>query len=99
MKDLKVIIAVDSFKGSATSKEVEDYIENGILRYKKDNISIKKIPIADGGEGTVEAIVEATSGEYKYLEVKGPLGNTVKAKFGIIKNNIAVMEMAESSRK
>lgn len=42
MKDLKVIIAVDSFKGSATSKEVEDYIENGILRYKKDNISIKK---------------------------------------------------------
>lgn len=97
MEDLKVIIAVDSFKGSATSKEVEDYIESGILKYKKDNISIKKIPIADGGEGTVEAIVEATSGEYKYLEVKGPLGDTVKAKFGIIKNNIAVMEMAESS--
>lgn len=97
MEDLKVIIAVDSFKGSATSKEVEDYIESGILKYKKDNISIKKIPIADGGEGTVEAIVEATSGEYKYLEVKGPLGDTVKAKFGIIKNNIAVIEMAESS--
>lgn len=97
MEDLKVIIAVDSFKGSATSKEVEDYIESGILKYKKDNISIKKIPIADGGEGTVEAIVKATSGEYKYLEVKGPLGDTVKAKFGIIKNNIAVMEMAESS--
>lgn len=97
MKNLKVVVAVDSFKGSATSKEVANYIESGILNYKKDNISIKKIPIADGGEGTVEAIVEATSGEYKYLDVKGPLGDTVKAKFGIIKNDIAVMEMAESS--
>ena len=62
MENLKVIIAVDSFKGSATSKEVENFIENGILKFKKDNIIIKKIPIADGGEGTVEAIVEATSG-------------------------------------
>ena len=97
MANLKVIIAVDSFKGSATSKEVENFIENGILKFKKDNIIIKKIPIADGGEGTVEAIVEATSGEYKYLDVTGPLGEKVSAKFGIIKNNIAVMEMAEAS--
>ena len=97
MENLKVIIAVDSFKGSATSKEVENFIENGILKFKKDNIIIKKIPIADGGEGTVEAIVEATSGEYKYLDVTGPLGEKVSAKFGIIKNNIAVMEMAEAS--
>lgn len=96
MEKLKIVIAVDSFKGSATSKEVEEYIENGILKYKRD-IIIKKIPIADGGEGTVEAVVEATSGEYKYLEVNGPLGEVVKAKFGIIKNKIAIMEMAESS--
>lgn len=97
MEELKIVIAVDSFKGSASSKEVNQYIEKGILNYRNENISIKKVAIADGGEGTVEAIVDAVNGEYHFLEVQGPLGNFVKAKFGIIKNNIAVAEMAESS--
>lgn len=96
MKKLKVVIAVDSFKGSATSKEVSNYIEKGILNYKKD-IEIKKVSIADGGEGTVEAIVDATNGKYHQLEVTGPLGDRVIAKFGIIDEQIAIMEMAESS--
>lgn len=97
MKELKIVIAVDSFKGSASSKEVNQYIEKGILNYRDKDISIKKVAIADGGEGTVEAIVDAVNGEYHFLEVQGPLGNPVKAKFGIINNNIAVAEMAESS--
>lgn len=98
MSKEKIVIAVDSFKGSATSKEVSEYVENGIERAFRDVFSIKKVPIADGGEGTVEAIVEAwENGEYKFSEVPGPLGESVKARYGIIDNKIAVMEMAEAS--
>ena len=96
MKNKKIVIAVDSFKGSATSKEVSEYIENGINNVCKDFL-IKKVAIADGGEGTVEAIVDSTSGKYIFEEVHGPLGAMVKARYGIINENIAVMEMAEAS--
>ena len=74
MKEIKVIIAVDSFKGSASSREVAESIEKGIKKLGRNNIIIKKVSIADGGEGTVEAIIEAVNGEYKFLEVPGPLG-------------------------
>lgn len=96
MENMKIVVAIDSFKGSATSKEVSEYIENGIKNICK-NASIKKVPIADGGEGTVEAIVESISGKYIFEKVPGPLGTLVNAKYGIIKDNIAIMEMAESS--
>lgn len=97
MKEMKIVIAVDSFKGSATSKEVSEYIENGIRRFRNENLTVKRIGVADGGEGTVETIVDAVNGEYKTLEVQGPLGAPVTARFGVIHGNIAVMEMAESS--
>ena len=93
---MKIVIAVDSFKGSATSKEVSEYIEKGINNVCKDFL-IKKVAIADGGEGTVEAIVESASGKYMFEKVHGPLGAEVNARYGIINRNIAVMEMAESS--
>lgn len=96
MKNMKIVVAIDSFKGSATSKEVSEYIENGIKNVCK-NTSIKKVPIADGGEGTVEAIVDSILGKYIFEKVPGPLGTLVNAKYGIIKDNIAIMEMAESS--
>lgn len=96
MKKIKIVVAVDSFKGSATSKEVSECIEKGIKHLHKD-IFVKKVAIADGGEGTVEAIVDSTSGKYMFEKVHGPLGAIVNAKYGIINKNIAVMEMAESS--
>lgn len=92
----KVIIAADSFKGSASTIEVEDFIERGIRRVDAD-VEIIKIPVADGGEGTVDALVVGCQGEYQYVEVTGPLGEKVQAKFGVIKNHIAVIEMAEAS--
>ena len=67
MKEIKVVIAVDSFKGSASSKEVAESIEKGIKKFGRSNIVTKKVSIADGGEGTVEAIVEAVNGEYKFV--------------------------------
>ena len=61
-KKMKIIIAADSFKGSATSDEVSDSIEKGIRKFSEIETEIKKIPIADGGEGTVDAVVKATDG-------------------------------------
>ena len=96
-KKMKIIIAADSFKGSATSDEVSDSIEKGIRKFSEIETEIKKIPIADGGEGTVDSVVKATDGIFEYMEVKGPLGKVVKAKFGFIHNDTAILEMAEAS--
>lgn len=90
------MIATDSFKGSATTLEVGRYIEKGIKRVSP-NVNIIQIPVADGGEGTVDALVIGCHGEYQFVDVTGPLGNKVHAKFGIIHDNIAVIEMAEAS--
>ncbi|CAI9392973.1 glycerate kinase [Niallia sp. CLA-SR-H024] len=93
---LKIVVASDSFKGSASTFEISDYIEKGIRRVQPDAI-VLKIPLADGGEGTVDAIVTATNGNYVTKEVTGPLGQKVKAKFGIINEKVAIIEMAEAS--
>jgi len=93
---IKIIIAPDSFKGNATSLEVCNLIEEGILRVLSD-VEIKKIPIADGGEGTVEAVVLASGGRIKRVQVQGPMGDMVEAHYGIIDEMRAVIEMAESS--
>ncbi|MGL5191013.1 MAG: glycerate kinase [Cetobacterium sp.] len=94
--EIKVVVAIDSLKGSISSKNAAISIEKGIKKVLKGAI-VKKITIADGGEGTVEAVVESTKGEYKTLEVCGPFGKKVNAKIGILKDDIIVMEMAESS--
>ena len=92
----KIIIIPDSFKGSASSLEVCNYIEKGVLKVIKD-ADIIKIPIADGGEGTVESILYAAGGNIKKINVKNPEGKTIEAKYGIINKEKAVIEMAEAS--
>ena len=92
----KIIIIPDSFKGSLSSLEVCNAIEEGILKVFK-NAKIKKIPVADGGEGTVDSILYATGGKIKKVKARNPLGEIVEAKYGIIDNNKAVIEMAEAS--
>lgn len=96
-EDIKVVIAIDSFKGSISSKDAAIAIERGILNYSKDKVLIEKVIVADGGEGTVEAIVENTKGKYEYVEVSNPFGKKRKAKIGILKGEIAVLEMAEAA--
>ncbi|GGB53010.1 glycerate kinase [Lentibacillus populi] len=93
---MNIIIAADSFKGSATTFEVADFIEKGIKRVEP-SAAVTKLPLADGGEGTVEALVTALNGRYIEKEVTGPLGKKVTAKFGLIDNDIAVIAMAEAS--
>ncbi|PCG20335.1 glycerate kinase [Brachyspira sp. G79] len=92
----KIIIIPDSFKGSASSMEVCRCIEKGVLKVFK-NAEIKKIPVADGGEGTVDSILYAAGGNIRKIKVRNPEGKIVEAKYGIINKDKAVIEMAEAS--
>lgn len=96
-KDLVIVLAPDSFKESMTAKEVCEAMERGI-RKANSQIRCIHVPMADGGEGTMQSLVDATGGEVYSLEVVGPLGNKVKAEYGILGNGeIGVLEMASAS--
>lgn len=92
---MKILVAVDSFKGSLGSREAGEIIKDGILDII-DDADVLVSPIADGGEGTVEALVDGLKGQYIDVEVKGPLDDEVMARYGVIKD-VVVMEMASSS--
>lgn len=96
MDKLSVLIASDSFKGSVSSMGIANLLEEGIHRVVPD-CEVRKFAIADGGEGTVEAIVSATNGTIREVEVSGPLGETVVAHYGFIGEDTAILEMAEAS--
>ena len=93
---MKIVIASDSFKGSCSTFEVAEAIERGIRKVQSD-VEIIKIPVADGGEGTVDTLVKGTGGMYEKIEVIGSLGKIIKCKYGILHGNIAVIEMAASA--
>ncbi|MFU0782451.1 MAG: Glycerate kinase [Thermoanaerobacterium thermosaccharolyticum] len=92
---MKILVAPDSFKGSLSSKEVLKAISEGIRRAV--NAEIVGVPIADGGEGTVDALIASLGGRIVDVDVVGPLGNVVKSFFGILNDGTAVIEMAASS--
>lgn len=103
---MKVVIAIDSFKGSMSSMEAGRAAKAGIERARgadgidrargADRIVVK--PLADGGEGTTEALVEGLGGEYVTVWVTGPLGEKTEARYGILGDKrTAVLEMAEAS--
>ena len=93
---MKVVIAIDSFKGCMNSMEAGNAAKAGILKVCDAQISVK--PLADGGEGTTEALVEGMGGEYVFVEVTGPLGTKRRARYGILGDGrTAVMEMAEAA--
>jgi glycerate kinase len=94
---MRILIAPDKFKGCLSALEVARAMERGI---KKVDSSIETIicPMADGGEGTVETLVEATGGQIITLDVTGPLGEKVEAHYGILGDGkTAVIEMASAS--
>lgn len=94
---MKIILAFDSFKGSLTSLEVADSFEKALQIYLP-HCNIHKVCIADGGEGTVDALVENLEGEYIEIPVCDPLGRTITARYGYIeKSRTAVIEMAAAS--
>lgn len=91
---MKVLIATDSFKGSLSSLECSKAIAKGIQSVT-NGVEIITVPIADGGEGTVEAFVSATHGRFVETDVLGPLGKRIPARYGILGNgDTAVIEVA-----
>lgn len=93
---MRVLVAVDSFKGSMSSMQAAEAIRAGIVRVCP-GAEVLAVPVADGGEGTVEALVAATGGEFAEVVVTGPLGTPVNARFGLLPGDTAVLEMAAAS--
>ncbi len=94
---MKVIVAPNSFKGSLTASQAAAAIARGVQAARPD-AEIVEIPVADGGEGTVEALVSARHGTFRSVEVEGPLGDPVQAAYGLIDGGrTAVVELASAS--
>lgn len=97
MKHETFVLAPDSFKESMTAKEVCVAMEKG-LRKVFPEANYIHVPMADGGEGTVQSLVDATQGELFHLSVTGPLGTPVDAVYGIMGDgDVGVIEMASAS--
>lgn len=93
---MKFVLAPDSFKESLSSLDVVDALSEGIQRVFP-YAQIQKIPMADGGEGTCEVITNIFGGEFINVDVQGPLGKPIQARFGYIeKSKTAVIEVAEA---
>ena len=98
---MKVVVAIDSFKGSLSSMEAGQAIAEGVKRvYQNAEVVVR--PLADGGEGTVEALVEGMGGIFVTKEVTGPLGKKVEATYGIIElkddlSKTAIIEMSAAA--
>ena len=93
---MKVAIAIDSFKGSLSSIAAGNAAAEGVRRVFPD-AECRVRPLADGGEGTVDALVAGLGGELKTVTVTGPAGKPVNAKYGLLADGVAVMEMAEAA--
>ena len=94
---MKILIAPDSFKGSATALEVGNALAIGFRRvFPQAEIIV--LPMADGGEGTVASLVSATGGEIRSSVVKNPIGAPIIAKYGVLGDaTTAVIEMSAAS--
>ena len=92
---LSVLVASDSFKGSASSRTIAELVERGVRRVDPD-ARVFCLPIADGGEGTIDALLAARSGRLRHLEVRGPLGVPVDARYALLDDGCAVLEAAEA---
>lgn len=94
---MKIVVAVDSFKGSLSSLEAGSAISEGIHRVM-DDVEVVVRPLADGGEGTVEALALGMNGRIENVKVTGPLGDMVEASYGIIdETKTAIIEMSAAA--
>ncbi|WP_425221349.1 glycerate kinase [Pseudomonas sp.] len=93
---MKLVIAPDSFKESLSARAVAEAIAAGWARVYPD-ADLLLCPMADGGEGTVDALLSATGGTLQQTRVSGPLGDPVEARWGLLQDAQAIIEMAEAS--
>ena len=90
---MDILVAIDSFKGSLSSIEAGNAVREAIMKVCPQ-AAVEVVPLADGGEGTVDALVTGFHGRYKTITVTGPLGEPVRAKYGILPDRTAVIEAA-----
>src|SRR6266481_949945 len=94
---MRVIVAPNSFKGSLSASQAAAAIARGVREALPD-AEVVEVPVADGGDGTVEALVSARKGTFREVEVEGPLGDPVRAIYGLIDDgSTGVVELAASS--
>ena len=94
---MKVVVAPNAFKGTLTASQAASAIARGVREVFPD-AEIVQVPVADGGDGTVEALVDANHGEYRFATVEGPLGDSLEARYGLIEaGRTAVVELATAS--
>ena len=94
---MNAVVAIDSLKGSLTSMEAGRAVCEGIRRVYPDAV-VSVRPLADGGEGTVEALVSGMNGELRTITVTGPLGQPLECSYGIIgSSGTAVIEMSAAA--
>lgn len=101
---MKIVVAIDSLKGSLTSIQAGEAIEKGIKKVDLEAEVVIK-PLADGGEGTVDALVDGMGGNMEFIKVTGPARKSVLAKYGIIRptksdmeeTSTAIMEMSQAA--
>ena len=97
-RPLRIAIAPDSFKGTLTAAQAADAIAEGLARALPPGSAFERIPMADGGEGTVEAWLAATGAERVACEAEDPLGRPVRAVYGWrAEDATAVAELASAS--
>jgi glycerate kinase len=96
-EELKVVVAPNAFKGTLTASQAAAAIARGVREVFPD-AQVVEVPVADGGDGTVEALVSANRGEYRTVDLEGPLGDPVQARYGLIDaGRAAVVELATAS--
>jgi glycerate 2-kinase len=94
---VKIVIAPNAYKGTMSATQAARAIAAGVREAVPDS-TLVEIPVADGGEGTAEALVTANRGTYRWVNVEGPLGDSVQASYGLIDDgHTAVMELASAS--
>src|SRR2546423_13973382 len=94
---MRIVIAPNAFKGSLSALDAAEAIAEGV-RIVAADADLVLVPIADGGDGTVDALVAATHGERRTLRVRGPIGDPVEADYGLIDGrSTAVVEMAKAA--
>jgi len=94
---VKIVVAPNAFKGTLTASQAASAIARGVREVFPD-AEIVEVPIADGGDGTVEALVDANHGQFRSANVEGPLGGLVDARYGLIDSGrTGVVELATAS--
>ena len=94
---MKILVAPDKFKGSLTARDAAEAIALGLAQVLRE-AEIRMLPVADGGEGTADAICGALGGQWVPLAVRNPIGEQIDARYAwIAHDSTAVIEMSESS--